>query len=176
MSRLAIKPTGVERFFEENEIIVSKTDLAGRVTYANEVFLKIAGYTEEEILGAPHSIIRHPDMPRAVFQVLWDTIEAGKEIFAYVINMAKNGDHYWVLAHVTPTFGPDGKIVGYHSNRRVPDRNAVTVAADLYAQLRAVENEHPDRREGLAASLALLGQALADTGMPYEEFVWTLAA
>ena len=99
--------TGVERFFDKDEIIVSKTDLKGRMTYCNDVFLRIAGYTEQELLGQPHSIIRHPDMPRCVFKLLWDTIGAGKEIFAYVINRAKNGDHYWVLAHVTPSRDPD---------------------------------------------------------------------
>ncbi|MBT3307547.1 MAG: PAS domain S-box protein [Alphaproteobacteria bacterium] len=78
--------TGVERFFEDDEIIVSKTDLKGRVTYANRVFLRLAGYTEQEVLGQPHSIIRHPEMPRCVFKLLWDTLEDGKEIFAYVIN------------------------------------------------------------------------------------------
>ena len=96
--------TGVERTFGEDEIIVSKTDLTGRITYANDVFLRISGYAEAEVLGQPHSIIRHPGTPRAVFSLLWRTIESGREIFAYVVNRAKNGDHYWVLAHVTPTF------------------------------------------------------------------------
>ena len=78
--------TGVERHFDEHEIIVSKTDLKGRITYANDTFLRVAGYRERDILGQPHSIIRHPDMPRCVFALLWQTIEAGREIFAYVIN------------------------------------------------------------------------------------------
>jgi PAS domain S-box-containing protein len=94
---------GIERFFEEDEIIVSKTDPKGIITYANQVFLRTAQYQEEEILGAPDNIIRHPDMPRCVFDLLWKTIASGLEIFAYVKNMAKNGDHYWVFAHVTPT-------------------------------------------------------------------------
>ncbi len=68
------------------------------------MFLTIAGYTEREVLGQPHSMIRHPDMPRGVFALLWETIASGSEIFAYVVNLAKNGDHYWVFAHVTPTF------------------------------------------------------------------------
>ena len=112
MSVSAIKPTGIERTFGEDEIIVSKTDLKGRITYANQVFLRIPGYTEKEVLGQPHNIIRHPDMPRCVFKLLWDTLEARREIFAYVINMACNGDHYWVFAHVTPTFEPTGTWSG----------------------------------------------------------------
>ena len=116
-----VKPTGVERRFAEDEVIVSKTDLRGHITYANEVFVRVSGFREDELLGAPHSIVRHPDMPRCVVQLLWDRIAAWHEVFAYVLNMSKNGDHYWVHAHVTPTFDEQGKIVGYHSNRRVPD-------------------------------------------------------
>ena len=82
MREPTITPTGVERFFPEDEVIVSKTDVKGRITYANETFLNIAGYTEEEVLGQPHSMIRHPDMPRCVFKLLWDTIKARSEIFA----------------------------------------------------------------------------------------------
>jgi len=117
--------TNVEQFFEENEIIVSKTDLKGRLTYCNDVFLRIAGYEEKECLGKPHNMIRHPDMPRAVFDLLWETLHDGREIFAYVVNRCKNGDHYWVLAHVTPSIDGSGNINGYHSNRRVPDRKVL---------------------------------------------------
>ena len=125
-----IKMTGVERFFDKNEIIVSKTNLKGHITYANRTFLKIADYSEKEVLGAPHSILRHPEMPRCVFQLLWDTIQAKKEIFAYVINSTKFGDHYWVLAHVTPSLEINGQIDGYHSNRRVPDKKIINEYQD----------------------------------------------
>lgn len=94
--RTKMVPTGVERFFREDEVIVSKTDLKGRLTYVNRVFINISGYQEPELLGEPHSLIRNPEMPRSVFKLLWDTIGAGREIFAYVNNMSKNGDHYWV--------------------------------------------------------------------------------
>ena len=126
-------PTGVERTFDEEEIIVSKTDGRGLITCANDVFLRVSGYSEEEILGQPHNLIRHPAMPQGVFRVLWKTVQAGDEIFAFVINQSKNSDHYWVLAHVTPTFDGDGRIVGYHSNRRVPDREAMRHGATLFA-------------------------------------------
>ena len=88
--------TGVERHLAPHDIVVSKTDIKGRITYANQVFLDIAGYVEKEVIGRPHNIVRHPEMPRAVFKLLWDTISQGNEIFAYVVNRAKNGDHYWV--------------------------------------------------------------------------------
>jgi PAS domain S-box-containing protein len=117
----AIRPTGVENLLGEEELIVSKTDLKGRITYANDVFIRMAKYSYAELMGAPHSLIRHPDMPRSVFKLLWDTLQAKQEIFAYVVNLAKDGSHYWVFAHVTPTFDERGTIVGYHSNRRKPD-------------------------------------------------------
>ena len=123
----SVQPTGRERMFSENDIIVSKTDLKGIITYANQTFLDVSGYSEEEILGQPHNIIRHADMPQCVFKLLWDTIKEGQEIFAHVENMSKNGDHYWVFAHVTPTFNDARKIIGYHSNRRVPERNHVKI-------------------------------------------------
>lgn len=175
MGRLDIQPTGRERFFPEDELIVSKTDLTGKITYANRTFQAVAGYREEELLGQPHSIIRHPDMPRAVFAYLWQTIAAGEEVFAYVKNMGKSGDHYWVFAHVTPTFDPVSRaIVSYHSSRRVPSRKAVDSAAAVYAALLAEEARHSDRRAALAASLDLLTRTLQGAGMGYERFVWTL--
>jgi PAS domain S-box-containing protein len=94
MSRHEVPLTGVARTFPDTEIIVSKTDTKGRLTYVNDVFSDVSGYTEAEVLGDPHSLVRHPDMPRCVFKLLWQTIEAGDEIFAYVNNRAKNGDHY----------------------------------------------------------------------------------
>ncbi len=172
--RREIQPSGVERFFDEDEIIVSKTDTNGLITYANDVFIRVSGWTEAELIGAPHSIIRHPDMPRCVFKLLWDTIGAGSEIFAYVVNMAKNGDHYWVLAHVTPTFGPDGRITGYHSNRRTPRREAVKEIEPIYRTLLAEEAKHAGKLDQVEASTRLLLSVLASVNMKYDEFAWSL--
>jgi PAS domain S-box-containing protein len=167
--------TGVERTFDDDDIIVSKTDLKGRITYANQVFLNLAGYKEKEVFGQPHSIIRHPAMPRCVFKLLWDTIAAGNEIFAYVINRAKNGDHYWVYAHVTPSFGSDGTIVGYHSNRRVPDRQIVDdQIVPLYRALREEEARHKSRKDGMLAAEQMVLGLLGEKGVAYDEFIATL--
>lgn len=171
-----IRPTGVERTFGAEEIIVSKTDGKGRITYANEVFLRVAGYAEAEAIGQPHSIIRHPEMPRVVFKLLWETIEAGQEIFAYVNNLAADGAHYWVLAHVTPSARRGGAAAGYHSNRRSPDRDAVRKAEALYRELTAEERRHQRPADAMAASGALLDAHLATLGQTYEEFVWSLEA
>lgn len=174
MRILKTPPSGRECFFGEDEIIVSKTDATGIITYANDVFQRVAGYTESELLGQPHNLIRHPSMPACVFRYLWQTIAAGDEIFAYVVNQAKNGDHYWVFAHVTPTFGADGKISGYHSNRRVPDREAIPVIQGIYEKLRAAELEHGDGERGIQAGLALLTATLQNAGISYEQFIFSL--
>ncbi len=137
--------------------------------------MRIAGYTEKEVLGQPHSLIRHPHMPRCVFKLLWDTLHGDSEIFAYVINRAKNGDHYWVLAHVTPSKDTKGEVIGYHSNRRVPDKRIVTEhIIPLYRTLLAEEQKYENRKEGMQAAYGMVGALLADSGVGYDEFVATL--
>jgi PAS domain S-box-containing protein len=169
-----VVPTQRERFFPEDEIIVSKTDVKGRITYVNQTFMNIADYTEEELLGQPHSVIRHPDMPRCVFKLLWDTLEEKREIFAFVKNMAKNGDHYWVHAHVTPTFDARRNVTGYHSNRRVPERKQVELFDGIYRELLAEEKRSPDWRTGMESAGKLLMKMIAAKKMEYEEFVFSV--
>ncbi len=174
LARTAIHPTGRERTFAEDEIIVSKTDVSGKITYANRVFMQVSGYEEHELLGAPHSLVRHPAMPRAVFKFLWERLLGGHEVFAYVNNLARSGDNYWVLAHMTPSFGTDGAIIGFHSNRRVPERSKIAKAEPLYAALLSVEQRTPDRAQGLLASYDKLNAELLASGKSYDEWVWTL--
>lgn len=174
MSARRIEPTGRESPFGDEEIIVSKTDVKGRITYANDVFLRVAGYSARDILGQPHSIIRHPDMPRAVFKLLWETIEAGNEIFAYVLNMASNGDHYWVFAHVTPSFDAAGKIVGYHSNRRKPEPAQIAKIAPLYRTLLDEERAAPDRKVGMNRTYDRLVAELQAKGVSYDQFAFSI--
>lgn len=167
--------TGIERTFDRNELIVSKTDTTGRLTYGNGVFMRLAGYDEKHLIGAPHSIIRHPEMPRCVFKLLWDTLGEGRELFAYVVNRSGNGDHYWVFAHVTPSRDSSGKIVGYHSNRRVPDRRILNeTIIPLYKNLLAEENRHTNRKDGMNAGFAMLSDLLKQKGMSYDRLVFSL--
>lgn len=175
MARPTITPTGHERTFHEDEIIVSKTDLKGIITYANLVFQRVSGFTEQELLGKPHNIIRHPDMPRCVFKLLWDTIAQGNEIFAYVVNLCKNGDHYWVFAHVTPSFDNQGNITGYHSSRRVPEKAAVDQVVPIYKMLLEKEASYANWRDGMQAATETLLQHLDQAGVAYDEFVLSLA-
>lgn len=174
MIRTMVRPTGVEQMLGEEELIVSKTDLKGRITYANDVFIRMARYPAGELIGAPHSIIRHPDMPRCVFKLLWDTIEAKQEIFAYVVNLAGDGSHYWVFAHVTPTFDGAGNIIGYHSNRRRPERAPIEKVKPVYKLLCEEEARHANAKEGLRASFDMMINFLKQQGVAYDEFVLSL--
>jgi len=177
MSNIDLYLSGEERTFDHHEVIVSKTDLKGRITYANSVFLRVAGYREAEVLGQPHSLVRHPEMPRAVFKLLWDTISAGQEIFAYVINRAKNGDHYWVLAHVTPSRNDQGEITSYHSSRRVPNPKVISdIITPLYGKLVAIEQSHANAKDGMIAAYNAVVALLNEKNMNYDEFVFSLDA
>ncbi|MCB1508893.1 MAG: PAS domain S-box protein [Hyphomicrobiaceae bacterium] len=170
-----VVPSGNEVTFADHEIIVSKTDLTGRITYANDVFLRIAGYQEWEVMGAPHSLIRHPAMPRAVFKLLWDELGRGNEVFAYVVNLARDGSHYWVYAHVTPSYDASGQVIGYHSNRRVPDRVLIkNVIEPLYKSVLDEEKKHKNGKQALAASSALLESVWKDKGLTYGDLILSL--
>lgn len=174
-TRSGVRPSGKERHFKPEQLIVSKTDLKGRITYANDLFLELADFTEQEVLGQPHSLIRHPDMPRCIFKMLWDEIASGNEIFAYVVNMGKHGDHYWVYAHITPTFDAKHQVIGYHSNRRVADPKILKEKIiPLYAELRKIEEGAANRKDGMNAASRVLAQKLSDAGMAYDKFIQSL--
>jgi len=158
-----------ELTFGEEDFIVSKTDLKGRITYGNALFIQMSGYDESELLDAPHNILRHEEMPAVVFKLLWGRIQAGKEIFAYVKNKTKNGDYYWVFAHVTPSFGTNRQITNYHSVRRKPAQKALEVIKPLYASLLQKE-----KSGGISASEAMLNQILKDKGVSYDEFILSI--
>lgn len=175
MPARAVTPTGREKTFRPDQIIVSKTDPQGRLTYVNPLFVEISGYTEAELIGKPHNIIRHPDMPRSVFRLLWDRIASGEEIFAYVVNLSADGGHYWVLAHVTPTLDASGRVLGYHSNRRTADPSALAVITDVYKRLVTAERAAGSTPAALEAGTALLEQILAEAGQTYDEMVWSLS-
>lgn len=169
-----VTPMDREVFFGENEIIVSKTDTKGVITYANEAFVRVCGYDESELIGRPHNVIRHPDFPRGAFLLMWNTISEGREFFAYVKNMCKDGAYYWVLAHVTPSVDRSGRLVGYHSSRRLPEPAAVAEIDAVYDLMRVEEATHTHAPEAARAGLALVGDVLADKGVTYDEFVWDI--
>jgi len=157
----------------EDDFIVSKTSAKGIITYGNPIFIEFSGYSEEELLGSQHNIIRHPDMPRAAFKLVWETIEAGKEFFGYVKNLSKDGSFYWVFTHITPDFDSRRNIVGYTSVRRCPKREAVGKIEPVYRQMLAAERA-AGPRDAIAAGTQVLVDLLQQTGMSYEELVFSL--
>jgi len=168
-----IEPTREEKVMRENDFIVSKTDTKGIITYANRIFIEFSKYTEEELIGKQHNIIRHPDMPRGVFKLLWDTLSQEKEIFAYVKNMAKDGSYYWVLANVTPSYDQQGRVIGYYSVRRKPKQESIDICAGLYSAMLEVERK-AGPKNAMDASIELVTGILADKGVSYEEFILSI--
>jgi len=120
--------------YPDGKLIVSRTDKKGFITHCNQSFVDMSGYEEEELIGQPHSILRHPDMPRAAFKDLWDTLERSEKWHGYVKNLRKDGSYYWVYATAIPNIR-HGEIVGYTSVRRKPSRTQVNACIELYAKM-----------------------------------------
>ncbi len=159
----------MEKFMQEDDFIVSKTDTKGRITYGNEIFIRMSGYSEKELLNAPHNILRHKDMPAVVFKLLWDRIKNKKPINAYVKNLTKNGDFYWVFANVTASMDNQNNIIGYYSVRRKPSKKGLEAVEGLYSALLQTE-----KSQGIEASAKLLESKLNEMGVDYDELVLSL--
>jgi len=134
------KPNPIdEEFTFEKGLIVSSTDLSGVITYANRKFCEISGYAKDELIGQNHNLLRHPDMPKAAFQELWETITASKEWSGIVKNLRKDGRYYWVYSHIAPVF--DGNsIIGYTAARRPASEAEVEETMPIYKNLVDQEN------------------------------------
>lgn len=169
MKQPHITPTKKETLLNENDFIVSKTDTKGRITYCNRIFMDMAGYEENELLGVNHNIIRHPDMPQVAFKLLWETIQSGKEFFAFVKNLRKDGGFYWVLTHITADYDINGKIVGYTSVRRTPTRSAIDAVIPLYEQMVKAE-----QNGSMTDSGKILFDFLESNNIEYEPLVLSL--
>ncbi|WP_458700721.1 PAS domain-containing protein [Sulfurospirillum sp. 1307] len=158
-------PNNKEYTVKSDAFLVSKTDLKGHITYCNPPFMEIAGYKEKELLGKPHNIVRHPDMPRIIFKFLWDYIKSQKEIFAYVKNMSADGGYYWVYANVTASLDSRGNSIGYYSVRRKPNPKALEVIIPLYEKLLSLE-----KSGGMEASEKYMNELLKEKGVSYDQF------
>jgi PAS domain S-box-containing protein len=170
LMKLRITPTQQELSLEEDEIIVSKTDLTGRITYVNRAFMKIANFSESESLGQQHNLVRHPDMPRGAFKLLWDTLNQGREFFGYVKNLTSEGHFYWVFANVTPDYDASGNIIGYFSVRTKPSREAINTMQGIYQEMLAVESR-AGAAKAPAASIEFLQAKLKSLGTTYDRFI-----
>ena len=147
------------------DIIVSKGDKEGNITYANPIFFKVAGYTQAELMDQPHSKIRHPDMPKVLFEHLWTNLKAGKDVKVFVKNLCKDGGFYWVFAHVRVATNPDGTFRNYVSTRRAMSASAREPIEALYTELKQIEDQ-----EGIEASRTKLNAFLVAQGGSLEQF------
>lgn len=177
---MKITPNNNEKTFTNEVLLVTKTDLKGTITYANRAFMNIVAMDEDVLIGAPHNIIRHPDMPKIIFKFLWSYLQRGEEIHAYVKNICADGSYYWVLANVTPSYKmkrientkhvskdqQSSEVVGYHSSRRLPTQEALRVIKPLYEKLLNAE-----KTGGITASEKIMNDILKEKGMEYEEFI-----
>ncbi|MFZ2891217.1 PAS domain-containing protein [Sulfuricurvum sp.] len=161
--------TSEEILFDDHELIVSMTDPLGNIIYVNDVFCSIAGYTRDELIGQPHNIIRHPDMPKTVFKLLWDRILSGQALYAYVKNRAKNGNYYWVKAFVTPII-ENAQVVKIASYRRPISPFIKEEVSKIYAAV--LEHE---KYNSLDASFQFFLDFLDERGISYDRFIDRLA-
>ncbi len=160
-----------EKIMNENDFIVSKTDTKGFITYGNKIFVDMSGYSKDEIIGANHNLIRHPDMPKAAFWLAWHLIQEKKEFFGFVKNLRKCGGYYWVYAYITADLDDKGNIRGYTSFRRKPSRSAIETLTPIYKLLKDAEI-----KDGVEASKQTLFDYLAQNNISYEELVVNLQA
>jgi len=136
-----IKPIPIDEEVKfDGGVMITETDPKGIITYANRKFREMTGYTKEELIGTPHNIIRHPDMPKAVFEEMWRVIEEGEYWDGYIKNMRKDGRFYTVLVWIKPKFNDDGKIIGYIAGRKIPDPDLMNRALREYAKMKAAES------------------------------------
>ena len=156
------KPTPIDEEIQldPKRYIVSETDEKGIITYCNDYFVEISGYSREELIGKPHSIVRHPDMPKVIFKMLWETIQAGNNLNAVIKNLAKDGRYYWVFTEFEIRKDTDsGKIIGYHASRKAVSKHIVEIISDIYAKLLKMEKLY-----GVDASQRQLKVLLQDKG------------
>jgi PAS domain S-box-containing protein len=153
-------PRDEEIKLDPKRYIVSETDEKGKITFVNAYFMEVSGYTKDELMGKAHSIVRHPDMPKVVFKLLWETISQGKNINAVVKNLAKDGRYYWIFTEFETRKDTDtGRIIGYHAARKSISKHVLEIIADLYAKLLEIE-----KAEGVDASEKYLISFLKEKG------------
>ncbi len=170
MSVLGPIPTGKQIKLDSKRFIVSKTDTTGKIIYGNDYFAEIAGYKESELIGSPHNILRHPDMPQAVFYLMWQHLRKGRNIMAVVKNLSKNGDHYWVVTDFDIKRDQAGNIRHYLAFRQAAPKHVVAAIEPIYVKLLEIEEKH-----GMDASTAYLEGYLEEKKMNYDQFIEELA-
>ncbi len=160
-----MKPTPIDKeiVLDPKRYIISETDAKGKIIYCNDYFMEVSGYNEDELIGKPHSIIRHPDMPKVVFKLLWKTISQGKNINAVVKNLAKDGRYYWIFTEFEALNDESDRIIGYRADRKSISPHVLEIIADLYAKLLAIE-----KKDSIEASEKYLIEFLKERGEDIE--------
>lgn len=157
--------------FSKKKFIVSKTDLSGKIIFINKNFSEISGYSEAELMGEPHNVLRHPDMPRAVFFLIWQTILAGNPISGVIKNLVKDGRYYWVIADFEAKRDMSGEIVGFTAFRRAAPQDVIEQVEELYEVMISIEKKH-----GMEQSLGYLESFLDEHDLTYPKFMEELTA
>ena len=161
------QPIDHEIILDPKRYIVSKTDPKGIIEYGNDYFVKISGYSESELIGKPHNIIRHPDMPRVAFKMMWDRILKGGNFIALVKNLAKDGSYYWVVTEFESKRDPlSNDIISFTAFRKAAPRKAIETITPIYAKLKEIEHQ-----SGLEASEKFFRGYLEDHGTTYDAFI-----
>jgi len=160
------KPIDEEIELNANSYIVTYTDSKGNILYANKYFMEITGYNKEELLHKPHSIVRHPDMPRIIFKIMWEKIQKGENIMAIVKNLAKDGRYYWVVTDFETRRDKYTKKISYVAFRKAAAREAIQAVIPLYKKLCEIE-----KKESMVASENYLNYFLESKNMTYDQFV-----
>ena len=136
------RPTPIDQeVLFDGRSLISETDLKGVITYVNRKFVEMSGYSKEEAVGQPHSMLRHPDMPKAAFEQMWSTIKSGTSWEGYVKNLRKDGKYYWVIVNILPKSDENGKLSGYIASRKVPDRNQLRLIQETYSKMLEAEKQ-----------------------------------
>ena len=166
-----ITPTQNQRHLGANELITTKTDQKGCITYANRNFMRISGFSEPELLGVQHNIIRHPDMPRGLFKLMWNHLKQGSEFSGFFKNLCANGDYYWVFANVSPDYDKNKQLHGYYSVRSRPTQSAINIVNPIYQAMLGIEKEG-STQSGLSSSVTHLNDVVARSGARnYNSFI-----
>ena len=158
-----------ELILDKDVLITSKTDLKGNVLYCNKPFLDYAEYDEEEVLFKSHNIVRHEDMPKCVFRILWEHIKQGKEVFAFVKNKTKHNNFYWVFANITPNYNQHNQVIGYYSVRRKPNEAAIAVISKIYEETLRIE-----KTQGIDKAYNFILEYAKNANLTYNNLVLNL--
>jgi len=165
------RPIAIDKeiVFSKKKFIVSKTDINGNITFINKNFCEISGYTEEELIGMPHNILRHSDMPRAIFYLVWNSLLRGEPVSGVIKNLAKSGEYYWVIADFDIKKDVSGDIKSFTAFRRAAPNQVIDTMEELYETMLKIE-----KKRGMEGSLSYLEAFLEDQDVSYDEFLGEL--